>query len=72
MTFQVDLGGLIEAELKKPGADFGKVLDTLLTNAAMLIIQQSQGDRERVNRLLEASSDRLFQMASLFTAGLPK
>lgn len=72
VVFQVELGGLIEKEMAKPSADFGVVLDTLLTNAAMLIAQQSRGDAVLMNKLLEGSSDRLFQMASLFKAGMPK
>jgi hypothetical protein len=68
--FQIKLGRLVEEEMKKEVA-FGGVLDTLLTEAAMLIIQQSRGNKALRDKLLEASSDQLFQRASLFAVGMP-
>jgi hypothetical protein len=61
MLFQIELGRLVEEEMKKKDEALGGVLDTLLTQAAMLIIQQSRGGQAVLNTLLEASSDQTCQ-----------
>jgi len=59
-------------ERDTPEPDFGKTLDDLITKAAMLIVGTSKGDKKLANTLLEGASNRLFEMAGLLSAGMPK
>jgi hypothetical protein len=75
MTFDMELAVLVEREMQAMKTDpdrFGKALDSLVTQASMMIVRTSQGDPKLVNTLLEGASQRMFAMASLLKTGMPR